>query len=190
MSGAQVNEDAVEADDARRVDNAQWVDDAHWAEERSPMTAMADWPMRVRPCAVVAALDVIGERWSLGAIREMGYGVHRFSQIAGYTGASRDILADRLRKLEAAGVIERRQYSEHPPRFEYHLTQAGRELLPVLTLLRQWGERWTDKPASVQIEHSCGHALDAVLTCAHCGKRVARADMRPVFSGEVQQPAS
>ena len=59
---------------------------------------------------MASSLHIVGERWSLLAIREMSYGVCRFDQIAAYTGASRDILADRLRKLEAAGVVERRQY--------------------------------------------------------------------------------
>lgn len=71
-------------------------------------------PVTTRPCSVAASLDIVGERWSLLAIREMGYGVHHFTKIAGYTGASRDILADRLRKLEAAHIVERRQYSQHP----------------------------------------------------------------------------
>ena len=110
--------------------------------ESRPGVRMADLPLGVRPCSLAAALDVLGEKWSLLALREIGYGVHRFARIAGYTGASRDILADRLRKLEAAGVIERRQYSEHPPRFEYWLTEAGSDLTPVLDSLRQWGERY------------------------------------------------
>src|SRR2546428_12624849 len=75
--------------------------------EPRPGFRMADLPLEVGPCSLAAALDVLGERWSLLAVREIGYGVHRFARIAGYTGASRDILADRLRKLEAAGVIER-----------------------------------------------------------------------------------
>lgn len=98
-------------------------------------------------CPIASALDVIGERWTLLAVREMDRGEHRFDRIAAFTGASRDILADRLRKLEAAGVIERRRYSEHPPRYEYHLTPAGEELRPVLRTLTEWGEKWTDPQA-------------------------------------------
>ncbi|HVV22129.1 MAG TPA: helix-turn-helix domain-containing protein [Pseudonocardiaceae bacterium] len=93
-------------------------------------------------CPIAASLDVLGERWTLLAVREMSYGVHRFDQIADYTGATRDVLADRLRKLVAAGVVERRPYNEHPPRYEYHLTEAGRELEPILRGLYDWGSRW------------------------------------------------
>src|SRR6201996_3159625 len=103
---------------------------AHHAGESADRIVMAEQPLAVRPCSVAAALDILGERWSLLAVREIGYGVHTFAKIAGYTGASRDILADRLRQPESAGIIERRPYSEHPPRDEYHLTQAGREPFP------------------------------------------------------------
>ncbi|MFJ2645549.1 winged helix-turn-helix transcriptional regulator [Streptomyces sp. NPDC087420] len=138
------------------------------------MSLMARQPLAVRPCSLAASLDVLGERWSLLAIREMGYGVHRFGRIAGYTGASRDILADRLRKLEAAGVIERRQYSEHPPRYEYHLTEAGRELHPVLLSLFQWGDKWAVEEPALTLRHECGHQLEIDHVCRHCGGPVRR----------------
>lgn len=135
---------------------------------------MGDLPLGVRPCSLAAALDVLGERWSLLALREIGYGVHTFARIAGYTGASRDILADRLRKLEAAGVIERRQYSEHPPRHEYHLTDDGEELFPVMLALSQWGDRWAvERPVLIR-RHSCGEPVQVDLVCHHCGRPVTR----------------
>ena len=96
---------------------------------------------RPRVCSIADALEVVGERWSLLVLREISFGVHRFTDIQVNTGAPRETLALRLRKLEEAGVIERRQYSDHPPRDEYLLTPAGRELTPVLTVLREWGER-------------------------------------------------
>jgi DNA-binding HxlR family transcriptional regulator len=142
--------------------------------EPPPGIRLADLPLEVRPCSLAAALDVLGERWSLLALREIGYGVHRFARIAGYTGASRDILADRLRKLEAAGVIQRRQYSEHPPRHEYHFTEAGRELFPVMLALSQWGDKWAvDSPALTR-RHSCGQPIQVDLLCRHCRQPVTR----------------
>jgi DNA-binding HxlR family transcriptional regulator len=96
---------------------------------------------RPRVCSIADALDVVGERWSLLVLRELGFGVHRFKDIQVNTGAPRETLALRLRKLEDAGVIERRRYCDHPPRDEYMLTPAGRDLLPVLGALREWGER-------------------------------------------------
>jgi DNA-binding HxlR family transcriptional regulator len=135
---------------------------------------LADLPLGVRPCSLAAALEVLGERWSLLALREIGYGVHRFARIAGYTGASRDILADRLRKLEAAGVIERRLYNEHPPRYEYHLTEAGRELFPVMLALYEWGDKWAVDTPALTRRHTCGQPLQVDLVCHHCGQPVTR----------------
>ncbi|MFF4895387.1 winged helix-turn-helix transcriptional regulator [Streptomyces sp. NPDC001068] len=144
------------------------------------VSAMADMPVGVRPCSMAAALQVVGERWSLLALREMSYGVHRFARIAGYTGAPRDILADRLRKLEAAGVIERRQYSERPPRHEYHLTQAGLELFPVMIGLLQWGDRWAVDAPAVAFRHDCGHVLRIESGCAHCAGGVTPGSLTPL----------
>jgi DNA-binding HxlR family transcriptional regulator len=94
-----------------------------------------------RVCSIADALELVGERWSLLVLRELGFGVHRFKDIQVNTSAPRETLALRLRKLEEAGVIERRRYCDRPPRDEYVLTTAGRELSPVLTALREWGER-------------------------------------------------
>lgn len=135
---------------------------------------LAEVPPGVRPCSLAAALEVLGERWSLLALREIGYGVHRFARIAAYTGASRDLLADRLRKLVAAGVVETREYSEHPPRHEYHLTQAGEELLPVMVALYQWGDRWAVDAPFLTRRHSCGRPLEVDVVCRHCGECVTR----------------
>jgi DNA-binding HxlR family transcriptional regulator len=141
---------------------------------------MKDSPPGVRPCSMAAALEVVGEKWALLALREMGYGVHRFAQIVGYTGAPRDVLTDRLRKLEAAGIIERRLYNEHPPRYEYHLTQAGQELFPVMISLLTWGAKWAMDAPIVQFRHTCGQLVALELGCGHCGEPVTRASLTPI----------
>jgi DNA-binding HxlR family transcriptional regulator len=131
-----------------------------------------------RPCSVAAALNLVGEKWALLAVREITFGNKRFDVIARNTGAPRDRLAARLRALEAGGVITRRLYSEHPPRYEYELTEAGQELRPVLTALRGWGDKWAvDSPPNA-FDHVCGHELDPVVTCRHCGTEVGRDDLK------------
>lgn len=128
----------------------------------------------VRVCSVARTLDLVGEKWSLLAVREMLMGDHRFSEIARRTGAPRDILTTRLRRLEAEGLVERRRYSERPERFEYHLTELGMTLRPIVTMLRQWGDEHAsgeDGPPLV-VEHTCGHELTVDLVCAHCGEPV------------------
>ena len=130
-----------------------------------------------RPCSVAAALNLIGEKWALLAVREIVFGNKRFDVIARNTGAPRDRLAARLRALEAGGVLTRRQYSEHPPRYEYELTEAGQELRVVLTALRAWGDKWmVDAPPSV-FDHACGHELDPAMVCRHCGAEVYPGDL-------------
>ena len=131
-----------------------------------------------RPCSVAAALNVVGEKWSLLAVREIAFGNKRFDVIARNTGAPRDRLAARLRALEAAGVISRRQYSDHPPRYEYELTEAGRELRAVLQALRAWGDKWAVETPPATFGHSCGHDLDPAVICRHCGAEVTADDLQ------------
>ena len=91
---------------------------------------MASVPAEPRPCSIARTLDVVGEKWALLAVREVFLGNRRFDEMVHRTGAPRDTLAARLRTLVATGVLERRQYSEHPARFEYHLTAAVRRRPP------------------------------------------------------------
>jgi DNA-binding HxlR family transcriptional regulator len=136
------------------------------------VTLVDDGP---RNCSVARTLEVVGDRWSLLVIREAFLGAHRFDQMQRGTGAPRDILAARLRKLVETGVLERRRYQDRPPRFEYHLTQAGRDLHPVITALRQWGDRHVTEPEPrpVRFAHECGGHSPATLVCPDCGERVA-----------------
>jgi DNA-binding HxlR family transcriptional regulator len=135
----------------------------------------------VRPCSMATALEVIGEKWSLLVVREAALGVNRFDAIARNTGAPRDILTARLRRLEAAGVLEKRLYQERPERYEYHLTRAGKELRPILLSLAQWGERWGGDQNRVEWIHSCGEPLELVHTCRACGEEVRGGDVMPHY---------
>lgn len=138
--------------------------------------------VKARPCAVAGALAVIGEKWSLLVVREIAFGVFRFDRIARNTGAPRDILTTRLRTLEAAGVIEKRRYSEHPPRYEYHLTLAGDELRPILLAIGAWGSRWLGESPPVTFTHSCGDHLDIAFHCRACGGGVTGGDVTPRYN--------
>jgi DNA-binding HxlR family transcriptional regulator len=139
-----------------------------------------------RDCSIAKALAVVGERWSLLALREVMFGVRRFDQIARNTGASRDILTTRLRGLEAAGVLERRQYEAHPPRYEYLLTESGRALHTVLLALMDWGDRYaTEGEPPTVWQHTCGADLHPVTVCEHCGGRVSDTDLHPVKLGAI-----
>jgi len=123
-----------------------------------------------RICSVAHTLDVIGERWSLLVLREVFLGVRRFEAIRAATGAPRAVLADRLRHLVDRGVLTRREYRDDGarPRHEYRLTDAGRELQPVLTALMQWGDKHVaqpDGPPLVLAHDGCGARVGARLVC-------------------------
>lgn len=106
--------------------------------------ALADLPGR--PCPIAAGLEVVGERWALLVVREIALGAHRFTGIVAGTGAPRDRVAARLKALTETDVVERRQYQSGPDRFEYHLTESGRALVPVLEALLAWGRAWAVSP--------------------------------------------
>ena len=135
------------------------------------MTAVAAQP---RECSVARTLEIVGEKWALLAVREVFLGNRRFDEMIRRTGAPRDTLAARLRLLVSAGILERRQYSEHPARHEYRLTEAGRALYPVILTLMRWGDEHLageDGPPIV-LEHTCGHRLVAKVVCEACGEQV------------------
>lgn len=145
---------------------------------------MTDPASRPRTCSIARTLEIIGEKWAILAIREVFLGNRRFDQMVRRTGAPRDTLAARLRTLIAAGVLERVQYSPHPSRFEYRLTEAGRDLYPVIESLRTWGDRYLAGPEGppLVLEHTCGSHLSTHLACDACGEPVRAADIRPVTS--------
>jgi DNA-binding HxlR family transcriptional regulator len=103
------------------------------------MTAVTLAELPGRACPIAASLALVGERWSLLIVRELALGNRRFSGIVAKTGAPRDRVAARLKALEEVGVIRRTAYQSTPPRFDYDLTESGRELIPVLDALTAWG---------------------------------------------------
>ena len=143
------------------------------------MTAVAAQP---RQCSVARTLEIVGEKWALLAVREVFLGNRRFDEMVRRTGAPRDTLAARLRSLAGAGILERQQYSQHPARYEYLLTEAGRELYPVILTLMRWGDKHLadDAGPPLVLEHACGHRLVAKVVCEACGEPVDARAARPV----------
>lgn len=93
-------------------------------------------------CPIAGALDLIGDRWTLVIIRDLMFrGCTRFGELADSPeGITTNILTDRLRRLEAGGIVRREPYQAHPPRYDYVLTQAGLDLFDVVHALVKWGE--------------------------------------------------
>ena len=123
-------------------------------------------------CSVAQCLEVVGEWWSLLIVRDAFLGVRRFEDFQARLGISRNILNQRLKHLVENGVLHRVPYQEHPPRSEYRLTEKGRDLWHVVTAMRQWGDRWAapDGPPLRVRHNDCGHFVDAIPMCSHCGK--------------------
>ena len=148
------------------------------------LAVMVSVSARPRECSIARTLELVGEKWALLAVREVFLGNGRFDQMVRRTGAPRDTMAARLRALVGTGILERRQYSEHPARFEYHLTEAGRDLYPVILTLMHWGDKYLAGPAGppLILEHRCGHRLSADVVCQACGETVVVGETRPVRS--------
>lgn len=97
-------------------------------------------------CPVARTLDVVGDRWTILVLRDLSWGRKRYSALLeSLEGISGNLLSDRLKKLEEHGMVERVFYSDHPPRAEYRLTTKGRAFVPVLQVMRTYGEEWEPK---------------------------------------------
>jgi len=101
-------------------------------------------------CSIARALEVVGERWTLLIVRDAFLGLRRFEQFQESLGIARNVLTERLNRLVEEGILERVRYSERPERFEYRLTQKGRDLQIALTGLVQWGDKYlSEKPPRI-----------------------------------------
>ena len=131
-------------------------------------------------CSIARTLAVIGERWTMLILRDAFRGVRRFDDIQRDLGIARNILTDRLQKLVDHGVLERRQYQDRPPRYEYRLTPKGRDLSPALVALMRWGDRWAvaGDPNTVLVHDACGTELEQLLRCPTCAVEVTPTHIR------------
>jgi DNA-binding HxlR family transcriptional regulator len=126
---------------------------------------------RPEACSIGRTMEVLGERWTFLILREAFYGVRRFSDMQRNLGIARNVLSMRLQRLVAAGVLHRVPYSTEPERFEYRLTDAGRDLYPAIVTLMRWGDRHFHGelgPPVVLRHNTCGHEADPLLVCSHC----------------------
>ena len=126
--------------------------------------------------ALAAALERVGDRWSLLVVEALLDRPGRFNELAEMlTGIAPNILADRLRRLEREGIVRAVPYSQRPPRMEYALTAAGKDLAGALRLLADWGARRspgeTDGPEPLR-HAACGTPLEARWYCPTCGEAI------------------
>ena len=134
-------------------------------------------------CSIAQTLEIVGEWWTLLIVRDLFAGISHFDALQEHLGIARNILTVRLQTLTKYGLIERHRYQEGPERFEYLLTEKGRDLQTVLLAFTQWGDRWTAGEAGppVVYQHTvCGHEAHPVMTCTHCGLPIENGDIKAV----------
>jgi DNA-binding HxlR family transcriptional regulator len=138
-------------------------------------------------CSIARTLEVIGDRWTLLIIRDVALGHHRFDEFLASLGIASNVLTDRLSRLVAEGILERRPYNSRPERFEYHLTKKGRELGVPLLALMQWGDRHlSDKPPRIARRRS-DHSPVSIRIVAKDGSLVTPDELELV-QGPGAQP--
>ncbi|MFJ9733564.1 winged helix-turn-helix transcriptional regulator [Streptomyces sp. NPDC101171] len=131
-------------------------------------TSFDNWP-----CSIARTVDILGDGWTLLVLREVFYGESRFDGFIDSLGIARNTLTDRLRRLEKAGLLERRPYQSEPVRHEYLPTDKGRDFFGVLAAINTWGDRWLtdDTGVPVVMHHTaCDHDAQATVVCSSCGE--------------------
>jgi DNA-binding HxlR family transcriptional regulator len=135
-------------------------------------------------CPIARSLAIVGDRWTMLILREFSMGVHRFDELQAHTGMSSHLLTSRLKRMEQDRIVERRLYNERPARYEYHLTQKGKELDPVLMMLRTWGRKWEGdcphgEPAVRLVHKESGIELDDLWQIPGGGRGFTFDDVEP-----------
>ncbi|HWJ65306.1 MAG TPA: helix-turn-helix domain-containing protein [Nocardioides sp.] len=129
--------------------------------------------------------DVVGDPWVLVILREVFLGTSRFDAFERRLGIARNTLAQRLGRLVEEGILQKVAYQEQPERFDYRLTESGRDLYAVLAAMLAWGDRWRapDGPPMVLTHESCGHDTSGVVVCEHCREPLVPENTAMRFAG-------
>src|SRR5882724_5779535 len=123
------------------------------------------------PCPIARTVDLLGDWWTPLVLREAYYGVRRFDEMQRTLQIGRSVLTERLNRLVQEGLLERTLYQTRPNRYEYVLTDKGRDFYPVLLAMAAWGDRWLNGPEGppILLHHTdCGHQTEAKVVCAAC----------------------
>lgn len=135
-------------------------------------------------CAISRSLALVGDAWSALILRDASRGMTQFDQFRTSLGIAPNILSRRLKSLTEAGVLEKRRYSEKPPRDEYVLTQAGRDFIPILAAMAEWGRRYNGEGTlSHLVDDETGTPVRAVVVDETTGKRLDKMSMHLELPG-------
>ncbi len=133
------------------------------------------------PCSLARAVGVFGDSWTLLIVRDGLQGLTRFDEFQRSLNVARNTLSDRLGKLVDAGIMTKRFYQDNPPRYEYLLTEMGRDFFPVLAAMLAWGDKWLDDGGGAPVtlhHHKPGHHIVSQVVCEECGEPVVHDDIQ------------
>ncbi len=134
-------------------------------------------------CSLARSLELIGDWWSPLIIRDLFLDVRRFDDLVEDLGISRNLLTRRLKALIEAGVVERDAYQDRPKRWEYRLSAKGRDLVPALLALTEWGDRWAGPKEGrpiLFIHTTCGGRFKPKVVCSECGEAISANSVKAV----------
>jgi len=133
------------------------------------------------PCAVARALLRVGDAWSMMILRDASFGMTRFDQFRASLGIAPNILTRRLAALTEEGLLEKRRYSERPPRDEYVLTDKGQDFVPVLAVIWAWGRKYYGEGTSHMADARTGAMLEPVVVDRGSGRPLAEIGIRMIY---------
>jgi DNA-binding HxlR family transcriptional regulator len=134
-------------------------------------------------CSLARALELVGDWWSPLIMRDLFLGVSRFDDLVEDLGISRNLLTRRLNALQDAGVVAKKVYQDRPKRHAYELTAAGRDLVPVLIALTEWGDRWVGPREGrpiVFVHTKCRKRFTPKIVCSECGDAITADTVKAV----------
>jgi len=147
------------------------------------MEAMRSKSFEGMLCSIAGVLDAVGDRWAMLILRDLGLGLHRYDDLHKSTDVTHATLSDRLKHLEANGLIERRLYQTGPDRYEYLLTRKGADIILVIQALAQIGDKWQvageKGPPLKFVNQNTGRPVKVALVDEKSGEIVRLRDIRP-----------
>lgn len=132
-------------------------------------------------CSIANTVELVGDQWTVLILRDAFLGIRRFDDFQKDLGIARNVLTERLNRLVEAGIMTTRPYEERPLRFDYVLTEKGKDLFDALIALRRWGDRWNapEERYLRPLRHlSCGELIEGVMSCSHCGEPLSHRNVR------------
>lgn len=133
-------------------------------------------------CSLAQTLEAVGDWWAPLIVRDVSIGINRFDDLVRDLGISRNLLTERLGHMIEVGILTKHCYQARPERFEYRLTEAGLDLIPIMYALMDWGDKWrpTEAGPPMMTRHTCGEYVRPQICCDHCGIPLVAQDITAV----------